>query len=152
MSLNVKTINVNGTEATLRLTSKALLNFNLKHGAESGSPVIAVLEAVNNIGARMDLFTNALSHPENKNSIKSGGDLLDLMADDPAWDRNSVNELILRLAYESGLLSEGDYLSLLDPVAENGKQLIDAMSKLLTGKRVGSDDVSDQDGGEENPT
>lgn len=153
MSLNVKTIRVGDKEFTLRLTSKALLSFNLKHGSEGASPVVPVLQAVSDLAARCDLFAHALTHPENKNAVKDGGQLLDLMADDPSWDNNSINELILELAHESGLLTEEDYLSLIDPVAQSGKQLINTLSRLLVGKpAAGSgDDVSGGDS-EDTPT
>ena len=152
MSLNVKTIYVGDMELTLRLTSKALMNFNLKHGAENGSPMIAVLDATTNYAARIDLLTNALRHPENKNSVKDGDVLLDMMADSGSWDRECINELILDLARESGLLSEVDYLTLKDSVVESGKQMITTLSKLLTGKPIGTADTSDVEDAEENPT
>lgn len=152
MSLNVKSITVNGTEVTLRLTSKALLNFNLKHGAAGQSPVVAVLSALDDMEARIDLFTNALSHPDNKNTVKNGADLLDLMADDPCWARDQANCLILELAYESGLLSGEDFSSLLEPVAQNSKKLISTLADLLAGKPVGTAGAEATTDSEENPT
>lgn len=153
MSLNVKTIHVGDREFTLRLTSKALLNYNQKHGQEATSPLVAVLQAVEDLDARIDLLSNALNHPENKNSLKDGGTLLDLMADDYAWSNAKVNELILTLAHESGLLDEDDYLSLIDPVAENGKKLISTLSNLLTGNPVGGNaEGTSETGAAENPT
>lgn len=153
MSLNVCTINVGDQEVTLRLTSKAIMNYCKKHGAEGGSPVIAVLEAVNNIEAKGDLLTNALTHPENHNKIKDGFALLDLMADDPSWkEPKCKNALILDLAHEAGLLGDEDYMSLVDPVADSSKTLIDTMARLLTGKPIDSG-VSDQEAeNQENPT
>lgn len=153
MSLNVSTIYVGDKECTLRLTSKALMNFNLKHGAEGNSPVVAVLNAVNDYAARIDLFTNALNHPENKNTIKDGAMLLDLMADSGSWDRNGVNTLILDLAHQSGLLDADDYLALVDPVTQSGSKLIKTLSKLLTGEDVSAGEAeADEASGAENPT
>lgn len=153
MSLNVKTITVAGAEATLRLTSKALLSFNLKHGAAGQSPVVAVLSALDDMEARIDLFTNALSHPGNKNAVKNGADLLDMMADDAFdWSRDRVNRLILELAEESGLLSSEDFANLLEPVEQNGRKLISTLADLLTGKPVGPAGAAPEGDGEENPT
>lgn len=153
MSLNVKTIAVSGTEVTLRLTSKALLNFNLKHGAAGQSPVVAVLSALDDMEARIDLFTNALNHPESKNTVRNGADLLDLMADDEyAWSRDQVNRLILELAEESGLLSSEDFSNLLAPVEQNGKKLISTLADLLAGKPVGAATVTTEDDTTGNPT
>lgn len=139
MSLNVKTIRVGETEITLRLTSKALLNFNLKHGIEGNSPVVAVLNTVSDYAARIDLFTNALQHPENKNAVKTGDTLLDMMADDPTWDRDGVNLLILELAEESGLILAEEVSSLVDPVVENGNKLVSTLAKLLAGESVSTE-------------
>jgi hypothetical protein len=149
MSLNVKTLAIGGNEVTLRLTSKALFNFNQKHGSEGTSPLVALLSAVDDIGARMDLLTNALNHPETKNKIKDGGQLLDFLADD-GWDRDMVNILILELAQESGLISNEELSNLSDPVAENGKRLVGKLADLLSGKPMGKD--AQEDAEEENPT
>lgn len=137
MSLNVVEICVGDKNLTLRLTSRAIMNYAKKHGSEGSSPVIAVLEAVNNIEARADLLTAALGHPDNHNDIKDGYKLLDLMADSGSWDRHIVNDTILELARQSGLLTDDDYLSLIDPVRENGTKLIATMAKLLTGQPIG---------------
>lgn len=155
MSLNVKPIVVGDKELTLRLTSKALVNFNLKHGIEGNSPTIAVLGAVNDMAARIDLFTNALTHPENKNPIKDGGLLLDLMADDPSWSKDEVNELILTLAAESGLIHPEEASSLLSSVRENSTKMISALGRLLTGEPNAQESTAADDGqsdAEENPT
>lgn len=149
MGLNVKTLTVGENEVTLRLTSKALFNFNQKHGSEGTSPLVALLSAVDDIGARMDLLTNALNHPENKNKIKDGGQLLDLLHD-TGWDRDMVNILILELAQESGLISSEELSNLIDPVAENGKRLVDKLADLLSGKPMGKDVLEGP--GAENPT
>lgn len=153
MSLNVATVCVGGQEFTLRLTSKAIMNYCQKHGNEGGSPVVAVLEAVNSISAKIDLFTNALNHPENKNGLKDGAALLDLMADDNSWkDPQAKNDLILTLAQQAGLLSDEDYLSLIDPVAENGKKLISTMTKLLRGEPLDNKAAEGQPETQGNPT
>ena len=153
MSLNVKTITVGGTEVTLRLTSKALLSFNLKHGAAGQSPVVAVLSALDDMEARINLFTNALTHPDNKNTVKNGADLLDMMADDTLdWSRDRVDSLILDLAEDSGLLSNEDHLNLLEPVEQNRKKLVSTLADLLVGKPVGTAGTEPQGDSEGNPT
>ena len=152
MSLNVSTINVGGATLTLRLTSKALLNFSLKHGAAGQSPVVAVLSALDDMEARIDLLTNALNHPDNKNAVKNGADLLDMMADDPSWPRDEVNHLFLELAHQSGLLNSEDFSNLLEPVAQNSKKLISTLADLLTGKPAGVAAAVPEADSEENPT
>lgn len=153
MSLNYHEINVGDKLITLRLTSKALMNFNLKHGAEGNSPVVAVLNAVNDYSARIDLFTNALNHPENRNTVKDGGLLLDLMADSGCWSRETINGLILDLAEESGLLTEDDRQALAAPVSKSNAHLLDALSRLLTGESIPADKADDSAEAEyENPT
>lgn len=155
MSLNVKTITVGDKTLTLRLTSKALLQFNLKHGIEGNSPTIAVLGAVTDMAARIDLFTNALTHPESKNSVKDGGLLLDLMADDPSWSRDDVNALILELASESGLIHPEEAVDLQRSVAENSSKMIATLGRLLTGETQeapNKDSEAEEAAGEENPT
>lgn len=152
MSLNVNTIYVGDKCFTLRLTSKSLMNFNLKHGQKGTSPLVAVLDATNDIESRIDLLTNALNHPDNHNDVKNGADLLDLMADSGSWPPEEINGLILNLAYESGLISENDRFSLIDPVANSGKQLVAALSDLLQGKPVGAGNDEPQEGAGENPT
>lgn len=151
MSLNVNTICVGEHTLTLRLTSKALLNFNLKHGQEGTSPVVAVLSAITDLSAKVDLFTAALNHPDNRNDVKNGADLLDLMADSGSWDPNGINDMILQLAKDSGLLSEEDFLALIDPVMESNKKLIFTLSNLLVGKPVGTSQENAEES-EENPT
>ena len=152
MSLKVVEISVGEKMLTLRLTSRAIMNYCKKHGSEGGSPVIAVLEAVNNIEARADLLTAALGHPDNHNEIKDGYKLLDMMADSGSWDRHIINDTILELARQSGLLTDEDYLSLIEPVRENGEKLISTMARLLSGKPV-EDTAPDAQGERaENPT
>lgn len=152
MSLKTVEISVDEKKLTLRLTSRAIMNYCKKHGSEGGSPVIAVLEAVNNIEARADLLTAALSHPDNHNEVKDGYKLLDLMADSGSWDRHVINDTILELARQSGLLTDEDYLSLIDPVRENGEKLISTMARLLTGQPIEGNTPDTQSEQAENPT
>ena len=154
MSLNVKNVAVGDQEFTLRLTSKALLNFNLKHGIEGNTPTIAVLDAVSDMAAKVDLLSNALQHPEHRNKIRDGGELLDLMADDPAWDRHKVNALILDLAADAGLIHQNEAADLLDAVMENDKKRLDFLRSLLTGTPLDQEPVPNSDTKEkaENPT
>ena len=153
MSLNVHEIRLGEQVVTLRLTSKALMQFNLKHGVEGNSPAVAVLGAVSDYDARIDLFTNALNHPENKNKVKQGDQLLDLLVDH-SWDRDAVNQLILDLAEESGLLKSGDVADLMDSVSENGNRMIRTLGNLLRGEDPRAE--AQQDGSDEetaeNPT
>ena len=151
MSLNLKHINVGGTEVTLRLTSKALCNLNLKHGAEGASPLVAVLNAVTDYNTRIDLFTNALCHPNNENPIKKGDELLDMMADDPCWGRDEVNLLILKLAELSGLIHSEEFSSLISPVVDSGNKLVETLGKLLAGKSVSEETPEEEPGTGENP-
>ena len=153
MSLNVHEIRLGEQAVTLRLTSKALMNFNLKHGVEGNSPAVAVLGAVSDYAARIDLFTNALTHPENKNTVKQGDQLLDLLTDN-GWDRDAVNQLILDLAEESGLLKSGEAVDLMNSVTENGSRMIQTLGSLLRGEHPREDAQTEEseEAEEANPT
>lgn len=151
MSLNVKTIILGDTEVTLRLTSKALLNYNLKHGSKSATPLVAVLDSLTNYNARIDLLTNALQYPESKNSVKDGAQLLDLLADN-GYKREEVNQLILELCNESGLIGDDDYLGLTQAVETSGVRMIGTLTDLLTGRPVGDADAAEAAEEDENPT
>lgn len=152
MSLNVHEIQLREQTITLRLTSKALLNYSLKHGVEGNSPAVAVLNAVGDYSARADLFTNALNHPDHKNAVKDGCVLQDLLADN-GWDRDMVNKLILDLAVEAGLLKEEEAATLFECAAENGAKVVNTLGKLLRGDRVGNEAPKESNTAEEeNPT
>ena len=152
MSLNVHEIRLGEQVVTLRLTSKALMQFNLKHGVEGNSPAVAVLGAVSDYDARIDLFTNALNHPENKNKVKQGDQLLDLLVDH-SWDRDAVNQLILDLAEESGLLKSGEVADLMGSVSENGSRMIRTLGNLLRGENPRAEAQAEaSEATEDNPT
>ena len=75
------------------------------------------------------------------------------MADSGSWDRHIVNDTILELARQSGLLTDDDYLSLIDPVRENGEKLISTMAKLLTGQPISTNAAGEAaETAEGNPT
>lgn len=153
MSLNVHEIQLSGKTVTLRLTSKALLNYNLKHGVEGNSPAVAVLNAIGDYQARADLFTNALNYPENTNTIKDGCTLQDLLADN-SWDRDAVNRLILDLAVEAGLLKPDEGDTLCECAAASGAKVVNTLGKLLRGDKM--DPAAEQNASagneDENPT
>lgn len=154
MSLNVHEIRLGDQTVTLRLTSKALLQFNLKHGVEGNSPAVAVLGAISDYAARIDLFTNALTYPGNGNAVKDGGQLLDLLSDN-SWDRDAVNQLILDLAAESGLLKPEEAADLMDCVCENGSRMVRTLGSLLRGINPHEDSPAAEEAeadGEANPT
>lgn len=153
MSLNVHEIRLGEQVVTLRLTSKALMNFNLKHGVEGNSPAVAVLGAVSDYAARIDLFTNALNHPENKNTVKQGDQLMDLLTDH-SWDRDAVNQLILDLAEESGLLKSDEAVDLMNSVTENGARMIKTLGSLLRGEHPREETQAEEseEAEEANPT
>lgn len=153
MSLNVHEIQLGDQTITLRLTSKALLNYSMKHGVEGNSPAVAVLNAIGNYAAREDLFTKALSHPDNKNTVKDGSTLQDLLADH-GWDRDDVNKLILDLAAEAGLLKDGEVADLLDCAKANGVKVVSTLGRLLRGDRMDApvEQESSDGSSEENPT
>ena len=153
MSLNVHEIQLSGQTITLRLTSKALLAYSKKHGVEGNSPAVAVLNAVGDYDARAALFTGALNHPDNKNQVKDGCDLQDILADE-GWDRDRVNGLILDLAVNAGLLKEEEATTLLECAAENGAKVVNTLGKLLRGERMGHEEANNATAAvdEENPT
>lgn len=135
MSLNVHELNLGGETVTLRLTTKAIGSYVLKHGVEGAPPIVSVLNAIDDLGARCSLLTGALTHPDNRNKVKSGEDLLDRLAD-AGWNGTEVTDLILTLAHEAGLLSEENATRLSQAAEDNAASTMDKLVALLQGQEV----------------
>lgn len=134
MSLNVHTIEAGGQELTMRLSSKALCAFLEKHKIDGASALISVMGAIDDQAAKAALFTAALRHPGNKNTINDGNDLIDLLTDD-GWGRDQLNGLVAQLAKDAGLLDAEEFMRMRNAVTINGGKMVDTLEKLLTGNR-----------------
>lgn len=134
MSLNVKTITLkDGAEVTLRLTSKALCAYNAKHGVE-GAPLIAnILNATDDLEARIALLTGALRYPDNQNTVKEGDSLLDLLADS-GWGREDITGLIVELAELAGLISGGEAVDMQMAICKSSSKTLTSLVDFLNGK------------------
>ena len=137
--LNVKTIKLDeGKDVTLRLTSKALCAFIKSHGVQDAPVMVSILSAIDNLESRIGLFTKALNHTDNKNTVKDGETLLDYLAD-LGYNRSDVNRLIMELAQEAGLVTREEMDSLLEAAEENGSNTLNSMVRLLKGEKLTPD-------------
>lgn len=127
------TIQLDEQTVTLRLTTRNLRNYCNKHGEKGTRPLVAVLSALDDINARADLLTAALNHPGNHNPIKSGDDLLDALAARRITQK-AVDQKILELAVDAGLVDDEDVPDLSIAVADSTTHFVDVLSRVLSGK------------------
>lgn len=132
LNLNAKTLNLGDNTVTLRLTTRAIRNYAQKHGEKGANPLVAVLSAVDDLDAKVDLFTAALTYSGNNNTIKSGEDLLDLMADN-YMGRKEINRIIVDLTVAAGLVDSEQGTTLAEAVDTNDDKFMDILTGILTG-------------------
>ncbi len=132
MSLTVTEVRLGEQTALLRLTTKSIGTFVLKHGMKDAPPIASVLGAMDNLDAKCDLLTGALSYPDNHNTVRSGEALLDLLAD-AGYTPEEVNGLILDLAKQAGLVGPEDCGRLKDASKANSTGTVDKLVGLLNG-------------------
>ena len=133
MSLNVKEITMaDGSTVQLRLTSKAICAYALKHGTEGAPPLVSVLNAIDDMDARIALLHGALRFPGSPNMSMEGAELLDLLTD-AGYGRGKVNSLILDLAAEAGLVEQEDLPDLQEAINANDKKLVARLARFLDG-------------------
>ena len=132
MSLNVMELNLDGKTVCLRLTTKAIGAFVLKHGMKDAPPIASVLGAMDNLDAKCDLLTGALTYPDNHNTIRSGDALLDMLADE-GYTPEDINWMILDLAKQAGLVGQEDCGRLKEASQANTSSTVDKLVGLLRG-------------------
>lgn len=153
MELNVHTIEFSdGTEVQLRLTSKAIGAYLKTYGETGQYPLAVVMLATEDFGARASLLGGAMKFPDNRNSIKTGEDLLDLLSAD-GWTWDDVNGLIIQIARDAGLVDEESKDALLDSLQKNTKRIINQFTAILSGENGAEAAQDDAEAPEtENPT
>ena len=153
MELNVHTIEFSdGSEVQLRLTSKAIGAYLKTYGEPGMYPLAAVMLATEDFSARASLLGGAMKFPDNRNTVKTGEDLLDLLSAD-GWTWDDVNGLIIQIARDAGLVDEESKDALLESLRENTRRIIGQFTAIFSGKDGAE---AAQDGAEapetENPT
>lgn len=150
--MNVKTITLGEATVSLRLTASKLQAYIKDYSNEAQSPLLAVLDAMESLKNKAALFTAALQHKGNSNSVKDGYELLDLMADS-GYSTLDVKNLIVELAEQSGLVDHDDASTVLDAIENGNRKFIDTIAKVLAGEKpedAPADEAEPPE--EENPT
>lgn len=149
LNLNAMTLNLGDKTVTLRLTTRAIRNYAQKHGEKGANPLVAVLSAVDDLDAKIELFSAALTHPGNDNPVKDGADLLDLMADN-CMGHKEISRTIVDLAVAAGLVDSEQGTNLAEAVDTNNDQFVAILTGVLTGKPAPG--AAEENPQKENPT
>lgn len=149
--MRVHTFTVGDTQVSMRLTAEKLESYCRDFGDMSTNPIVALLEASDNIAARSALFTRALQYPGNGNTIRSGYALMDEMAD-AGYTPEDIHDLILCLARDCGQLSDGDLEDLKAALKANNNRLLRVITDSLTGKLTTGVNIDTAATQQENPT
>ena len=149
--MRVHSFTVGETQVSMRLTAEKLESYCRDYGDMSTNPIVALLEASDNIAARAALFTRALQYPGNTNTIKSGHALMDELAD-AGYTPEDIHDLILRLARDCGQLSEADLEDLKTALKTNNDRLLQVITDSLTGKLTPGVNIDTAAAQTENPT
>lgn len=151
LNLNAMSLGLGDETVTLRLTARAIRNYAKKHGENGANPLVAVLSAADDLEAKIDLFTAALSYNGNNNRIKDGADLLDLMADSN-MGRKKINRTIVELAVDAGLMDDDQRDKLSEALDNNDDKFIDIVIGVMTGESGPELAGAEEPSPEENPT
>lgn len=145
--MRVDTFQIGGIEVTMRLSAQALAQHCKDYGKPGENPVVCVMEAVDDMSAKISLMTKALNHKGNDNLIRNGADLLDLMADN-GMGQDAANHMILTMARTCGQLTDEELAKLEGAI--NGR--ITKIVNLFAGEVADDSKPAPQDAEEENPT
>lgn len=150
--MNVKTITLGETTVSLRLTASKLQDYIKNYSNEAQSPLLSVLDAMENLKNKAALFTAALQFKDNTNAVKDGWELLDLMADS-GYTALDVKKLIVELAEQSGLVDHEDTVDVLNAIESGNRKFINTITMVLAGERPDDAPAADAEQPEsENPT
>ena len=126
---------VGNVSVNLRLTSSALVKHCESYGEAGQNPLVCVVDALDNLDAKISILTKALNFPGNQNTIKNGSDLLDMLADEDNG-QDVANEMILQIARTCGQLTMDDMLTLRQAVAGHSHKLVDLIVKTMRGEPI----------------
>ncbi len=152
MELNVHTITLSdGTEVSLRLTSKAIGAYLKTYGEPGQLPLAVLMRATEEFEPRASLLNGAMKFPSNQNTVKTGEDLLDMLsADGQTWD--DVNDLIIQILRDAGFVDEENQRLLVDSLHENSARVIGQLRSILSGGSPEADQEAADAPESENPT
>lgn len=143
-------IEASGNLYSLRLTTAKLQGYLAAVKADNQAPLLGVLDALSNLDKRIKLFTAALSWQGNHNPRQTGAAFLDDLADDD--EAPPVEDLILALAMDCGLIRGEDLDGLSDAVKSGNRNLVDTLCTLLRGEDIPQAAAAPAADNSENPT
>lgn len=152
MELNVHTITLSdGTEVSLRLTSKAIGAYLKTYGEPGQLPLAVLMRATEEFEPRASLLNGAIKFPSNQNTVKTGEDLLDMLsADGKTWD--DVNDLIIQILRDAGFVDEENQRLLVESLHDNSARVIGQLRSILSGEATETNQEAAEAPEGENPT
>lgn len=133
MALFARAVNIGEQPVTLRLSARKLQEYLDKHGVDGAPAYVGVMQAVDDLGAKIDLFSAALSYTGANNFVRSGSDLIDMMAD-AGWTMDQVSDLIVGLAVDAGILPGDKLEEFQTAIRTTSRNGIDKILAVLNGR------------------
>lgn len=134
MELNVYNVILSdGTEVSLRLTSKAIGAYLKTYGEPGQLPLAVLMRATEEYEPRAALLNGAMKYPGNPNTVKTGEELLDLLSiDGRTWD--DVNTLIIQILRDAGFVDDKSQKTLVESLKLNSARVIGQLQSILSGE------------------
>lgn len=147
-----KKIVLGDTTVHLRLSALTLAQYAKDIGS-SGNTLFAVMDALDDMDKQGALFSAALTFQGNENTVQSGFELIDMLAD-AEYGPLEIKELIVSLAADSGIISKVDAAKLVSAIKTGSEKLYDAAVAVLSGdmSKLPAQPEQPTDTTEENPT
>lgn len=124
-------LTLGGAAVRLRLSALTLSQY-AKNIGSSGNTMFAVLDALDDIDKQGALFSAALSFQGNENTVYSGFELIDMLAD-AEYGPLDIKELIVSLAVDAGIISKVDAAKLVAAIKAGSEKVYDAAVSILSG-------------------
>ena len=136
----------------LRLSAANLAQY-AKDTGSNGNTLFAVMDALDDMDKQGALFSAALTFQGNENTVQSGFELIDMLAD-AEYGPLEIKELIVSLAADSGIISKVDAAKLVAAIKTGSEKLYDAAVAVLSGdmSKLPAQPEQPTDTTEENPT
>lgn len=147
-----KKIVLGDTTVHLRLSALTLAQY-AKNIGSSGNTLFAVMDALDDMDKQGALFSAALTFQGNENTVHSGFELIDMLAD-AEYGPLEIKELIVSLAADSGIISKVDAAKLVAAIKTGSEKLYDAAVAVLSAdmSKLPAQPEQTEDVTEENPT
>lgn len=154
--MRVVEITVGGQTQELRLTTGKLLEYIRTKDKDAPTPLLAVLDSMDDLDKQAALMSAALTWPStsehrNENTLKSGVQLLDAIAED-GHGQAYVKEIIIRLSVASGLAAEEDGELMLSSLAAGNTRTVNIICNVLRGEQMAAAQGSQAQVSEDHPT